>query len=92
MADERQQIICDLVRQAATGARKLDWLHKAIIEAGYIRKQDRVTKREVRTTVRNLLNAVESIACDCAETCGEHMLDKVIRFLQQVQAAEGDEG
>ena len=89
MDDARQKVICDLVGQAGRGIPQLDWLHQAILDAGYIRREDRTTKQEVRAAVRRLMVAMESLACDCAVTCGEHILDKVIRVVQESEAAEG---
>ena len=69
--------------QAGTGVKKLEWLRDAIGEAGWVRRQDRPTKTEIRDAVRSVLNAIEAIACDCAEKCGEHLLDKILKVLEQ---------
>ena len=89
MEDARQKLICDLVGQAGRGIPQLDWLHQSILDAGYVRKEDRMTKQEVREMIRQVTGALDALACECAQKCGENMLDKFILAIQQTKALEG---
>ena len=82
-----QAAILELVLQAGRGDKAEDWLHKGILAAGYVRKEDRFTKAEFQASLRRLMDAVESAGLVCAETCGEQILDRIISALQRLSEA-----
>ena len=75
-----------LIAAAAAGKPDAAWIDEAIRRAGYIPRGERVTQAEVRALIRRLLAVLEDLALECGETCGEAMMERIMRGMDKVAA------
>jgi len=81
-----------LIQAAAAGKPDAAWIDEAIRKAGYVRREERVTKTELAKAVRAIINVMEETALFCGETCGEQMMDRVMEGIQRVERIGSERG
>ena len=85
-----------LIQAAAAGKPDAAWLDEAIRKAGYVRREERVTKTELAKAVSAIINVLEETALDCGEkcreTCGENVMNHLIKGITRVARIGSERG
>jgi hypothetical protein len=81
-----------LIQAAAAGKPDAAWIDEAIRKAGYVRREERVTKTELAKAVRAIINVMEETALFCGETCGENMMDQLMQGISRVERIGSERG
>ena len=74
-----------LIVAAAAGKPDAAWIDDAIRRAGYIPRGERVTQAEVKALIGRLMQVLEDLALDCGETCGEGMMERIMRGMDRAR-------
>ena len=74
-----------LIAAAAAGKPDAVWIDEAIRRAGYIPRGERVTQAEVKALIGRLMQVLEDLALDCGETCGEGMMERIMRGMDRAR-------
>jgi len=81
-----------LIQAAAAGKPDAAWIDEAIRKAGYVRREERVTKAELAKDVSAIINVMEETALFCGETCGENMMDHLMQGITRVERIGSERG
>jgi len=91
-APDIRMTLTALIQAAAAGKPDAAWLDEAIRKAGYVRREERVTKAELAKAVRAIINVMEETALFCGETCGENMMDQLMQGISRVERIGSERG
>jgi len=81
-----------LIQAAAAGKPDAAWIDEAIRKAGYVRREERVTKTELAKDVSAIIGVMEETALFCGETCGENMMDHLMQGITRVEHIGSERG
>jgi protein-disulfide isomerase-like protein with CxxC motif len=81
-----------LIQAAAAGKPDAAWIDEAIRKAGYVRREERVTKAELAKAVSAIIGVMEETALFCGETCGENMMDHLMQGITRVERIGSERG